>query len=158
MFLANNANTILSFSEYSSITQGTPTAGSGQVTVTWTNGGGLVSGDHHRIYYTADTPGTKSVQDVIDVGTYVESSAYTDTSKVVTGLTGSQQYAFVVVDLQVVNSTEYAGARSGVQLATPTGGASGPANLNTITNLAKASVKTINGTAIANIKSWLGLT
>jgi hypothetical protein len=118
VFYASGTNAPkLDFSSYTTFTQNSLTAGNGQVTVNWTNGGGLVSGDKHRIYYR---PGTGyTAQQIIDNNTYVESSAYNDTSKVVTGLTNDTTYSFVVVDMQNVGGTFYAGARSSIQTATP---------------------------------------
>lgn len=118
VFYASGTNAPkLDFSSYTTFTQNSPTAGNGQVTISWTNGGGLVSGDKHRIYYRAGTGYT--AQQIIDNNTYVESSAYNDTSKVVTGLTNDTTYSFVVVDMQNVGGTFYAGARSSIQTATP---------------------------------------
>lgn len=104
---------------YETLTQGaTSGATSSSITVNWTNTGGLVSGDKHRVYYKSGTG--HSAATIIADNTYVETSAYDATSKEVTGLSSSTTYGFVVVDVQVVGGTSYTGAQSGVQEGTTT--------------------------------------
>lgn len=110
----------LSFSSYSTFTANTPTAGDAQATVTWTNGGGLVSGDHHHIYYKSGTG--HSAATIIADNVKAETTAHDATSKVVTGLTNGTNYCFVVVDVQVVSGSSYEGAISNVVEVTPSGG------------------------------------
>lgn len=134
----------LGFGAYSTFTQDAPTAGGGSVTVNWTNGGGLVAGDKHRIYYKAGTG--LSIDTIIANNTYVETSAYTDASSTVPNLNPGTNYCFVVVDLQEVGGLFYTGARSGVQEATPTtAGTSAIAYADTkrkITKTATANIDT----------------
>jgi len=126
------------FSAYSTFTQNAADPGGGSVTVNWTNGGGLVAGDKHRIYYKAGTG--LSVDTIIANNTYVETTAYTDASLNVPNLNPGTNYCFVVVDLQEVGGVFYTGARSSVQEASPTtAGTSAIVYADTRRNVKKAA-------------------
>lgn len=108
------------FNSYATFTQNTPTVDTGQLTANWVNGGGLVTGDKHRIYYKAGTGYT--ADQIIADNTYVETASYDATIKDITGLTNGTTYCLVVVDVQNVAGTFYEGARSNVVEGAPSGG------------------------------------
>lgn len=113
--------TSISFNAYSTFTQDAPSVSGTSVTVNWTNGGGLVSGDYHKIYYAIGT-GLTAAQIIAAGNMPVQSSGYAATSAVVNGLTAGTTYSFVIVDTQVVGGVGYEGAQSSIQQATLTGG------------------------------------
>jgi UDP-2,3-diacylglucosamine pyrophosphatase LpxH len=107
----------LDFTTYPTLTQNTATAGDTQVTVNWTNSGGLISGDKHRVYYMAGTG--LSAATVKGNNTYVETSDYADTSKIITGLVNGTNYCFIVVDVMMAAGNICMGTTSNVIECTP---------------------------------------
>lgn len=116
---ANTYPPKLDFNCYNTLTQNAASPSGGMVTVSWIAGGGLISGDFNRVYFMAGTSLTGS--QIIANNTYIDTTAYTDTSINVPGLTNGTNYCFVVVDVQVINGTQYQGAVSNVVEATPSG-------------------------------------
>lgn len=108
---STNGFPYLDIQGYNTFTQNAPIVNDDKsITVSWTNGGGLVSGDKYRIYYAEDPSSTYLVDDIINTGNFVE-AAPTSTTAVIP-YTKDTTYSIAVVEVQ--NAASYEPIPSGL--------------------------------------------